>query len=81
MLRVGDRIRVFEIKSVSIYDAEDLIGKQRAEDVNSDKYGNNFGTDIISNDIWYHDGHIHLGIDESRGHIKHVATMVITKLK
>lgn len=83
MMKVGDRIRVFEVQS-GHYQPE-LLGKHSAERIG--KYlGNKYGIDLCYGFIGF-DGEYnchHANIDNecvNVNHVKHVCTMVITKLK
>jgi len=76
-MKVGDRIRVFEIKK-SWYDLEEnIIGLQRPEVDGSD-----YGSDIYLKDKSGLE-HLHFNTNGTsrRTSAKHVATMVITKIK
>ena len=82
-LKVGDRIRVFEIQS-GHYQPK-IHGKHSAERVG--KYlGNQYGVDLCYGFNWLDGSYSahHANIDNKivkKNHIKHVCTMVITKLK
>lgn len=82
-MKVGDRIRVFKIQDG--YYEPSLIGKHSAE--KTDHYlGNIYGSNIcygfINNEGSYIPHHINIDNDIVKvNHVKHVATMVITKIK
>lgn len=73
-LEIGSRIRVFEItkQAAEFYYREDQQGKLVAE-VNNFWFGSDIGVDLTNE--------MHVGLDQKRIMVKHVATMVITKLK
>jgi len=82
MLKVGDRIRVFEVQPGHY--APELIGKHSAEKID-DYFGNPYGVTLCyqfstSSGLINYNANIDNDIVEIN-HVKHVATMVITKLK
>lgn len=79
-MKIGTRIRIFEINKGGVYGCinNKLNGKQRAENINSYWFGNDTGTQLITNDLTLSNINLHFNIQRD---VKQVATMVITKIK
>lgn len=79
-MKVGDRIRVFEVlKDGAEYYGNHLLRKQASE-VNGEFYGHDSCVDLYLKCPNTNEN-IHAGIDPIRKHAKHVCTMVIKSIK